>query len=62
MNETTKEKLASDFKALIDDIAELLKTTSDQTGESVTALRQPSGEEAGSGENDLGRLQDGFIG
>jgi ElaB/YqjD/DUF883 family membrane-anchored ribosome-binding protein len=40
MNETTKEKLASDFKALIDDIEELLKTTADQTGESVTALRQ----------------------
>jgi ElaB/YqjD/DUF883 family membrane-anchored ribosome-binding protein len=40
MNTTTKEKLATDFKALIDDIDELLKTTTGQTGDNVAALRQ----------------------
>ena len=61
MNETAKEKLASDLKALIDDIDELLKTTTGQTSDNVTALRQRL-EKARGGENDLGRLQDGFIG
>jgi ElaB/YqjD/DUF883 family membrane-anchored ribosome-binding protein len=40
MDEVTREKLASDFKALIDDVEELLKTTGSQTGEGVADLRQ----------------------
>ena len=40
MNEFIKEKLASDFKALIDDVEELLKATASQTGESIADLRQ----------------------
>jgi ElaB/YqjD/DUF883 family membrane-anchored ribosome-binding protein len=40
MNEFIKEKLASDLKALIDDVEELLKATASQTGESIADLRQ----------------------
>jgi len=39
MNEVTREKLASDFKTLINDVQELLKTTSSHTGESIADLR-----------------------
>ena len=40
MNEIIKEDLASDFKALIEDIEELLKVTAGQTGENIADLRQ----------------------
>jgi ElaB/YqjD/DUF883 family membrane-anchored ribosome-binding protein len=40
MNEVTREKLSSDFKALIGDVQELLKTTYSQTGERIAGLRQ----------------------
>lgn len=42
--EVTREKLTSDFKALMDDVQELLKTTSNQTGESIVDLRQRLGQ------------------
>jgi ElaB/YqjD/DUF883 family membrane-anchored ribosome-binding protein len=35
-----REKLATDFRALIDDVEELLKATASQTGESAKELRQ----------------------
>ena len=35
MNEVTREKLSSDFKALVGDVEELLKSTSSQAGESI---------------------------
>jgi ElaB/YqjD/DUF883 family membrane-anchored ribosome-binding protein len=35
-----REKLASDFRALIEDVEELLKATANQTGESAKELRQ----------------------
>jgi ElaB/YqjD/DUF883 family membrane-anchored ribosome-binding protein len=40
MNATIKEKLASNFRALIHDVEELLKATASQTGESLADLRQ----------------------
>jgi len=40
MNEVTREKIASDFKALIGDIEELLKATASQAGGSVAELRR----------------------
>jgi ElaB/YqjD/DUF883 family membrane-anchored ribosome-binding protein len=39
MSEVTK-KLLADFKVLLDDVGELVKTTSDQAGERVSELRQ----------------------
>jgi ElaB/YqjD/DUF883 family membrane-anchored ribosome-binding protein len=43
MNEVTRDKLASDFKTLIDDVQELLQTTSSQTGERIADLRERLG-------------------
>jgi ElaB/YqjD/DUF883 family membrane-anchored ribosome-binding protein len=43
MNEVTREKLTSDFKALVGDVEELLKSTSSQAGESIADLRQRLG-------------------
>jgi ElaB/YqjD/DUF883 family membrane-anchored ribosome-binding protein len=40
MNNVTREKLASDFKAVIGDVEELLKLTVSETSESVAELRQ----------------------
>ena len=40
MDPVAREKLASDFRALIDDVEELLKATANQTGESAKELRQ----------------------
>jgi hypothetical protein len=39
LNEVAREKLASDFKALMGDVQELLKSTSSQAGESGLARR-----------------------
>ncbi|MGB7946900.1 MAG: DUF883 family protein [Candidatus Binatia bacterium] len=44
MNEVTREKLTSDFKILMEDVQELLKATSNQTGESIADLRQRLGQ------------------
>jgi len=44
MNEVTKEKLTSDFKTLMEDVQELLRATSNQTGESIADLRQRLGQ------------------
>jgi ElaB/YqjD/DUF883 family membrane-anchored ribosome-binding protein len=43
MNEVTREKLSSDFKVLIGDVEELLKTTAGQTGEKIAGLRHRLG-------------------
>lgn len=43
MNEVAREKLSSVFKALIDDVQELLKTTSSHTREAVADLHQRLG-------------------
>ena len=40
MDPVAREKLATDFRALIDDVEELLKATASQTGESAKELRQ----------------------
>ena len=40
MNEVTRETLSSVFKALIDDVQELLKNTSSHTSEGVADLHQ----------------------
>jgi ElaB/YqjD/DUF883 family membrane-anchored ribosome-binding protein len=39
-SETSKDKLVSDLKTLIGDAEELLKATTNQAGEKVTAARQ----------------------
>jgi ElaB/YqjD/DUF883 family membrane-anchored ribosome-binding protein len=39
MEQVTKEKLMEDLKAVVVDAEELLKATSDQTGELITAAR-----------------------
>lgn len=39
MDPVAKEKLASDFRALMDDVEELLKATASQTGETAKELR-----------------------
>ena len=38
--ETTRERLVSDLKTLVGDAEELLKATTNQAGEKVTAARQ----------------------
>ena len=38
--EATRDELLSDFKALIGDAEALLRATTDQAGETVTAVRQ----------------------
>ena len=53
MNEVTREKLTSDFKALMDNVQELLKTTSNHTGRSITALRQRLGQKLEEGRRAL---------
>jgi hypothetical protein len=40
MNEITREKLTSDFKAVIGDVEQLLKTKCNRTGERIADLRQ----------------------
>jgi len=57
MNEFVKEKLASDFKALIDDVEELLKATATQTGENIADLRQRVEKKIEEGRKALGEQQ-----
>ena len=40
MSEITTNKLAEDFKVLIDDVEELMKATANQAGERIGDLRQ----------------------
>jgi ElaB/YqjD/DUF883 family membrane-anchored ribosome-binding protein len=40
MNEVTREKLSSDFRAVIGDVEDLLKSTTGEAGEKITGLRQ----------------------
>ena len=53
MNEVTREKLTSDFKALMGDVEELLKSTSSQVGESIADLRQRLGKKLEEGKKAL---------
>lgn len=53
MNEVTREKLTSDFKALMGDVEELLKSTSSQAGESIANLRQRLGNKLEEGKKAL---------
>ncbi len=53
MNEVTKEKLSSDFKAVVGDVEELLKATSAQTGARIADLRQRVGKTIENGRNAL---------
>ncbi len=57
MNEVTREKLSSDFKALIGDVEELLKTTAGQTGEKIAGLRQRLGKNVEDGRKALSERQ-----
>ena len=53
MNEVTREKLTADFKTLMGDIQELLKATSNQTGENIADLRQRLGQKLEDGRKAL---------
>jgi ElaB/YqjD/DUF883 family membrane-anchored ribosome-binding protein len=52
-NEVTREKLSSDFKALVGDVEELLKSTSSQADESIADLRQRLGNKLEEGKKAL---------
>ncbi len=53
MNEVSREKLSADFKAVINDIDELVKATSSQTGEKIADLRQRLGKKIEEGKKAL---------
>jgi ElaB/YqjD/DUF883 family membrane-anchored ribosome-binding protein len=53
MNEVTREKLTSDFRALLGDVEELLKTTSSQAGETIADLRERLGKKLEEGKKAL---------
>jgi ElaB/YqjD/DUF883 family membrane-anchored ribosome-binding protein len=57
MDESIKQKLASDFRALIDDVEELLKATASQTGESMGELRERLEAKIQEGRKALGEQQ-----
>jgi ElaB/YqjD/DUF883 family membrane-anchored ribosome-binding protein len=40
MNDVTREKLGADFRAVFEDVKELLKVTASHSGENVASLRQ----------------------
>jgi ElaB/YqjD/DUF883 family membrane-anchored ribosome-binding protein len=60
MNEVTREKLTSDFKALIGDVEELLKSTSSQAGETIADLRQRLGKKLEEGKAVLSEQEKAF--
>jgi ElaB/YqjD/DUF883 family membrane-anchored ribosome-binding protein len=60
MNEVTREKLTSDFKALIGDVEELLKSTSSQAGERMVDLRQRLGKKLEEGKTVLSEQKNAF--
>lgn len=53
MNEVAREKLTSDFKVLMGDVEELLKSTSSQAGETIADLRQRLGKKLEEGKKAL---------
>ena len=53
MNEVAREKLTSDFKALLGDVEELLKSTSSQAGESIADLHERLGKKLEEGKKAL---------
>ena len=53
MNEVAREKLTSDFKALLGDVEELLKSTSSQAGEGIADLRERLGKKLEEGKKAL---------
>jgi len=53
MNEVTREKLSADFKAVIGDVDELVKATSQQTGEKIADLRARLGKKIEDGRKAL---------
>jgi ElaB/YqjD/DUF883 family membrane-anchored ribosome-binding protein len=53
MNEVARENLTSDFKALMGDVEELLKSTSSQAGETIADLRQRLGKKLEEGKKAL---------
>jgi ElaB/YqjD/DUF883 family membrane-anchored ribosome-binding protein len=53
MNEVTREKLSADFKAVIGDVDELVKATSQQTGEKIADLRERLGKKIEEGRKAL---------
>ena len=56
MNEVTKEKLSSDFKAVVGDVEELIKATSAQTGARIADIRERVGKTIESGRNALSQV------
>jgi ElaB/YqjD/DUF883 family membrane-anchored ribosome-binding protein len=57
MNEVTREKLTSDFHALIGDVEALVKTTAAQTGEKITGLRERIGTKIAEGRKTVSEQQ-----
>ena len=53
MNEVTREKLSADFKAVIGDVDELVKATSQQAGEKIVDLRERLGKKIEDGRKAL---------
>jgi len=53
MNEVAREKLTADFKALLGDVEELLKSTSSQAGEGIADLRERLGKKLEEGKKAL---------
>ena len=58
MNEVTREKLTSDFQALIGDVEALVKTTAAQTGEKITGLRERIGTKIAEGRKTVSEQQE----
>ena len=57
MNKITREKLSSDFKALIGDVEDLLKTTAGETGKKIAGLRERVGTKIAAGRKTLSEQQ-----
>lgn len=55
-----KEKLVSDLKVLIDDVEELVRSTADQTGETLSSLRQRVMQRLAEGKETLAQQQSVF--
>lgn len=57
----TKEKLISDFKVLLSDAEEILKLTTSQAGEKMTAARKRIEESLEAGKQTLSEAEDIFM-
>ena len=55
-----KDKLVSDLKVLIDDVEELVKSTADQAGDSLSSLRQRIMQRLEEGKETLAQQQSVF--